>query len=174
MPARIMQSSMRRWAPNLAAALSAAVILLALGMWVLSASEFWFLKRSKPNGDGTFYSYFVFSLRGDVACAISHEWRPGYVEDMWEFERGPISHDARRFFGEFRWINQGISSPLPSTRPSRRTWAVYVPWWFIALLASVLPAWWVWRWRRARKLVRSRGFEVVAAGKLARSSTRLE
>jgi hypothetical protein len=28
---------------------------------------------------------------------------------------------------------------------------------------AVLPAWWLWRMRRERRLLRSRGFEVVAA-----------
>jgi hypothetical protein len=159
-----MQSSMRRWALNLAALISAAVMLLALGMAVRSVffNDYW--QRGTITRDSlgvyTATAYSVNSGGGSIGWGIWKQnigtrWNEA-LTFPWARRTTRVGPPREGVVGRFEWTEQDFPSAW-----AHQSW-MGVPWWFIALLASVLPAWWVWRWRRKRKVARSRGFEVVA------------
>jgi hypothetical protein len=146
-----MQSSMRRWALNLAAAASAAVLLLALVGMVRSlfVGDFWFRQAEQPGPLGTLVTteHHIRSFNGSFGFRIYNlDYGPAAMElpqrVTWRYQTERVDEGARRLFGAYELECEG--PPTALGRPISLT----IPWWFIALLASVLPAWWVSRWRR--------------------------
>jgi hypothetical protein len=162
----MMPAGMRRWAPNLAAGASAAVMLLALGMAVRSVFvvDLWERRSVTPGIGWRMTTFSILSGEGNAGCAV---WTSYYDSlpplgsaVVWDYRSGSLKAPRKTVFGRFDLNN---SLRPPGGPDSKRGIGLTVPWWFIALLASVLPAWWGWRWRKQRKLARGRGFEVVAA-----------
>jgi hypothetical protein len=159
----------RRWLRffHLAAAGSTLLMLLAIAGMVRSwfISDVWQRVAVRPDGHNTYVGahLIIESVGGRVGYDVldkTFHARDDVPEMAWLHDSTEVEPGKRRFLGEFIFAGSDRGSKGITYRHA----ALSVPWWFIALLASVPPAWWLWRWRRERKLPRSRGFEVVAAG----------
>ena len=146
---------MKNGLSNLAAAVSAGLMLAAAGLWAFSYATETILVES---GGGQIVLVGVDAPPGDV-----REFRG--QRTLGEFLHGlstPVPFNDprqrgwvrdRRALG-FRWThgNRAHLYAVGESRSYRHMhrpfWIVAVPYWFVTLLAAVLPARWAWRARR--------------------------
>lgn len=148
---------MKRRLFNLAAITSLLLCLACLFMWVRSGYTMDHCSRENTHG-GYERSMLAISF-------------PGYLQITTVTGQRPTEWPARqRWDASFpslgRWV--GVHWPLPqyqretvgSIRSSQR---LILPYWLLTLGSSILPAIWLWKWRKANKVAHRRGFGVLPA-----------
>lgn len=138
---------------------------LAIGGWARSC---WRVDQWRYQGwlrDGDFGRYWLRSDRGGIYGGYAHfaksfylspaagvaDYPNGFVWQSWEPPVSDVEADVYQRLG-VKWS----SDDLPG---AYRTWVLQLPYWLIALLASILPV----RWVLVRRANRRRGFDVEPA-----------
>jgi hypothetical protein len=162
----------RRRLFNLAAAVSL----------VVSAVSVWGAVRSQRQVDAWFYESWtnhpregrwIVSLVSETgSLEIEHDLElpalaqphPHPASGKWNYTRAAVPK-GKFPFGHFSWMHER----MPIGDGSLQIRLIGIPWWSVALMASVLPAWWGLRRGKARR--RSKLGECAACGYDLRATT---
>jgi len=143
---------MKRWLLNITTVLSLLLLLAAVGLWVdsyWSIRTVWFLGPSKElvaqSADGNCY----FELE-----AYSNHWNVMHIDfgktelildDSTNLQQsGNLDWDAIGF-GIGSWKGRNFGGPMSN-------YGIMVPLWFLTLIFAILPAIWLFKWNKRRKL----------------------
>jgi hypothetical protein len=153
-----------RWLFNAAAVAS---ILLCVAAGVVGVRSFWatdFIQLPLPRSMLGFNSCYLVTGQGGIGMALAWDAPPASPSANWV--RSPAIA-----YGNGGWRPHSLTSRLgfDAANVHYPTWAisgVLAPAWFLALVAAALPAAWVLRWRRRRRirrpgLCRSCGYDLT-------------
>ena len=121
---------MKRRIFNILAAISLVLCLATAGVWAISSRPWWLYWHSPT----------------ELGCRVGEG---GLRLSSWVERSSPLPFGYFAFLG-FEYARGQYIGTLPPAPGYSLVWLT-VPFWFLFALTAVLPAIWLWRWRRHRR-----------------------